>query len=136
MDEPTIPSNEQIIDDLTKELRNSCATTQSNTTSTRAEYGSDDEKGDATGDIWPAGMEEEEKSDSSQNEGPCLDSIDEEALKDREVTLNDDEKQVCIFFYLFYSFFVYSLTNTNLEKTVETFLCQCGMFLYSFLQFF
>ncbi|XP_043269013.1 tetratricopeptide repeat protein 1 isoform X2 [Venturia canescens] len=95
MDEPTIPSNEQIIDDLTKELRNSCGTTQSNSTSTRAEYGSDDDKDSADENLTslPTGMEEDDKSDFLQSEGPCLDFIDEEALKDREVTLTEDEKR-------------------------------------------
>ena len=95
----TIPSNEQVIDDLIGNLRNSCRTEESNKTS-RANDGTDDKIGEASNDPWdrigkdPDSGEHDHDTDLTPKDASADDFVNEEALKDREVTLSDDEKQV------------------------------------------
>jgi len=94
----TIPSNEEVIEDLTKDLENSCRTANANKTSTHAYDDSSDINSEASGDPWQSiGKETDCPDDDEPNvvpkDEPALDFVDEEALKDREVTLSEDDKQ-------------------------------------------
>lgn len=84
-----IPSNEEIIDDLTSDLNKVDLDKSNSSVSSEGEPLRDQES-------VVDNLIEEEENESSQ------DYIDEEALKDLEVTLSEEEKEVfLLFFYLF-----------------------------------
>ncbi|XP_074108128.1 tetratricopeptide repeat domain 1 [Cotesia typhae] len=72
-DKDSIPSNEAIIDELTKDLENSCVKSEPKEQSTQ-------------------GVSSEPDSDCEEKP-PEKDFVDEERLKDREVDLSEEEKE-------------------------------------------
>lgn len=93
----TIPSNEEVIEDLTRDLASSCQTSDTNHTRSRNDTG--DKNSKTSGDPWHDIGKESNCQDDDEPEAPIKeetppDFVDEEALKDREVTLSDDDKQV------------------------------------------
>ncbi|XP_015121044.1 tetratricopeptide repeat protein 1 [Diachasma alloeum] len=93
--ESKVPSNEEIIQDLTKDLEKSCVDEKNET------LGKDEGKGDyfkvkSEDDPWEnVGKGSEENSETCESVPPESrdDWVDEEALKDREVSLSEEEKE-------------------------------------------
>lgn len=85
---PRVQSNEEIIEELTKDLETSCikSDVESGTNETKQE------KGRGDNDPWEDIEHDRSESTEKIHEIP-EDFVDEEALKDREVGLMDEEKQ-------------------------------------------
>lgn len=96
-DKDSIPSNEAIIDELTKDLETSCIRAEENDKSnqgagldnTESNLGSKDHDSDS--------------EDKCGAKPPEKDFVDEERLKDREIDLTDEEKEVISFFVVLFA---------------------------------
>lgn len=88
--EESLPTNEQVIDDLTKDLEGSWINEDQN-----AKEGSSKDD-DRHFKVTP----DPDDNETDKNEPPpqAEDYIDEERLKDREIELTDEEKEVCYYY--------------------------------------
>ncbi|KAK2585929.1 hypothetical protein KPH14_010513 [Odynerus spinipes] len=94
----TLKSNEEIIEELTKDLESSCIKVDENTTAKEI-YDESNEKNrsslsdDAFKDVFDrVDPDDSEKSDEVQKK-PSIDPVDEEFLKEREEKLSEAEKK-------------------------------------------
>lgn len=83
-----LQSNEEVIEELTKDLENSCIRADGDGSSTAR---SNDARLD--GDSWDVNKERNEDSDNAQDTEPSED-VDEELLKDRDLLLTESEQEV------------------------------------------
>lgn len=92
--------NEQIIEELTKDLESSCIRANNNPASNDNIKDSTEKNGNSSGacservGIINDNADECETGAKGDTNFP-QDYIDEESLKDRELTLSEDEKEVC-----------------------------------------
>lgn len=82
----TLQSNEEVIEELTRDLENSCV---------KADEGT--ESKNAANDSWDI-ADKEQDNDSVQNADPSDDAI-EDLLKDRDLSLSETEQEVRLLFY-------------------------------------
>ncbi|KAL0105114.1 hypothetical protein PUN28_016637 [Cardiocondyla obscurior] len=84
-----IQSNEEVIEELTKDLESSCVRTDDEQKANCSSDARGRSKGD--GDAWDVENEEHKKDDDSQDVDQPLDDIDEVLLKDRDLLLTESE---------------------------------------------
>ena len=90
-----LKSDQEVVEELTKDLESSCirigesSVSNDNTKSRIDSCESVEPNSDDDNDI-------NSKTDSARDANAPKDFVDEESLKDREVTLSESEKQVCI----------------------------------------
>lgn len=94
-------SNEEIIADLTKDLEDSCIKDDPST-SVESSKTKDESHAEDESELKPS-SKIDDKSDAKTSESPNEFDIDEERLKDRELELTEDEKQVRIFIEIIYT---------------------------------
>lgn len=86
-----LKSNKEIVDELTKDLENSCIKTDENSIPKDSNANESVEGGSLTDDPWESiGKDPDKKADDANLP---TDFVDEELLKDRELNLSEEEKE-------------------------------------------
>lgn len=86
-----LQSNEEVIEELTKDLESSCIRVNENSTESTSSN-TDAETRNTTSDSWD--VIDQENSKISEDNAQDTEILDEESLKDRDVNLTEAEKEV------------------------------------------
>lgn len=101
-----LKTNEEIIEELTKDLENSCIKENDNYTTSNDNI--QESKNDNLSNVCNERIKRNSDDDDDNWETKCKgdanhekDNMDEEILKEREQNLSEEEKEVCIYLYNF-----------------------------------
>lgn len=120
-----LQSNEEVIEELTKDLESSCV----------REGGDQKEDGSSVtrskdarldGDSWDVLDKErnEDSDDNAQNTEP-LEDVDEVLLKDRDLSLTESEQEVHLFFVHFCLGYIFCTTILYNYALQSVYFCRC-----------
>lgn len=94
-----LQSNEEVIEELTRDLESSCLNSDKNTAQ-NITSNLDTNNTNVIADSWDITGKEHDGSNSNNAQSTdALEDVDEELLRDREINLTEAEKEVCIVKY-------------------------------------